>query len=248
MKEQLLGTRTTRYAEVAQDLERQIAEGQYAAGSLLPTEAVLCQDYDVSRFTARSALKILEDKGLIERQQGRGSVVLNARPSVFRSAWSTVDELLEHAEQVRVRIESSAEVLADEDIAAKTGFAAGQRLLQVRALRYFTPPGEAQERPLCTLDVWIHEDFMAIRELLGEVHGSIIGILENRFGKQTAEVQQSIAAVIIPDSVAAQLDVEPGQAALRLRRKFYNTEGKVFEASETVFPSSLFEYQMRMKR
>ena len=85
-KEEALNSRKTRYAEVAVHLERQIAAGDFASGTLLPTEAALCETYGISRFTARAALKSLAEKGLIERRQGRGSVVLNARPSVFRRA------------------------------------------------------------------------------------------------------------------------------------------------------------------
>ncbi|KEA62151.1 Transcriptional regulator, GntR family [Marinobacterium lacunae] len=243
-----LNTRKSRYIEIAQELETQITEGRFAPGTLLPTEATLCKEHGISRFTARGALKLLEEKGLIERQQGRGSVVINTRPSVFRSAWSTIDELLEHAEQVHVVIEQSAEVMADSEIAEKTGFAFGQHLLEINGVRYSTPPGETEERPLCTLDVWVHEMFMPIQAELSQVTSSVIGLLEQRFGKQTAEVQQSIAAILLPDTIAEKLQVEPGQASLRLRRKFINTEGIIFEATETIFPSSLFEYQMRLKR
>lgn len=240
--------RKSRYIEIAQELERQITTGRYAPGTLLPTEASLCQTYSISRFTARSALKLLEEKGLIERQQGRGSVVINDHPSVFRSAWSTIDELLEHAEKVHVLIDNATEINADSAVAEITGFELNQHLLEIKGMRYSTPPGEVQERPLCTLDVWVHEMFMPIKAELSQVTGSVIGLLEKRFGRQTVEVQQSIAAILLPDDIAAKLHVEKGQAALRLRRRFINSEGFIFEATETVFPSSLFEYQMRLKR
>ncbi|MCE8043977.1 GntR family transcriptional regulator [Halomonas daqingensis] len=243
-----MNSRTTRYAEVAVDLERKISSGDYASGTLLPTEAALCESYGISRFTARAALKSLAEKGLIERRQGRGSVVLNTRPSVFRSAWSTIDELLEHAEQVRVVIDAVAEVEADEDTAEKTGFKIGQKLLHIKGLRYTVPEGCRAETPLCTLDVWLHHAYSDLREELHSITGSVIGLLEKRYGKQTVEVHQRIAAVLLPEDIADCLGVDAGQAALRLRRQFINLDGEIFEASETVFPSSHFEYQMKMKR
>lgn len=41
----------------------------------LPTEAALCQQYGCSRQTIRSAMAVLEEKGLILRRQGSGSFV-----------------------------------------------------------------------------------------------------------------------------------------------------------------------------
>ena len=243
-----MNPRKTRYAEVAADLERQIMVGDHATGSLLPTEATLCESYNISRFTARAALKALAEKGLIERRQGRGSVVLRNRPSVFRSAWSTIDELLEHAEQVRVVIEAVSDVVADEDIAARTGFKLGQNLLHIRGVRHTIAEGDGAQIPLCTLDVWLHDGYSGLREELHSITGSVIGLLEKRYGQQTVEVHQRIASVLLPEDSASALGVDAGQAALRLRRQFLNVNGEIFEASETVFPSSLFEYQMKMKR
>ena len=42
-------------------------------GQKLPTEAALCRQYGCSRQTVRSALNVLEEKGLIVRRQGSGS-------------------------------------------------------------------------------------------------------------------------------------------------------------------------------
>lgn len=243
-----MNSRKTRYAEVAVDLERQITAGDYACGTLLPTEATLCESYGVSRFTARAALKALAEKGLIERRQGRGSVVLSTRPSVFRSAWSTIDELLEHAEQVRVVIETVSDVVADEDVAERTGFELGQNLLHIKGVRHTISESDGTQTPLCTLDVWLHDAYSELRNELHSITGSVIGLLEKRYGQQTVEVHQRIAAVLLSEDIANALSVDAGEAALRLRRQFIDLDGEIFEASETVFPSSHFEYQMKMKR
>ena len=61
-----------KYLLIAQELERQLRLG-LAEGQKLPTEAALCRQYGCSRQTVRSALKILQEKGLIHRRQGSGS-------------------------------------------------------------------------------------------------------------------------------------------------------------------------------
>lgn len=68
-----------KYKEIASQLRRQILDGAYPPGSLLPTEQQLCALYSASRQTIRTALQCLADEGLIQRRQGSGSRVLNLR-------------------------------------------------------------------------------------------------------------------------------------------------------------------------
>lgn len=68
-----------KYRIIARELEQRL---QRADGMLrLPTEAALCAEYGCSRQTVRSALGILEDKGLIVRRQGSGSYPVQNQPS-----------------------------------------------------------------------------------------------------------------------------------------------------------------------
>jgi DNA-binding FadR family transcriptional regulator len=62
-------------AEVAAYLEREIASRGLKPGDRLPTERELAATLSVSRATVRSALQDLESKHLLERTQGRGTIV-----------------------------------------------------------------------------------------------------------------------------------------------------------------------------
>ena len=68
-----------KYKLIAAQLRRQILDGTYPPGSLLPTEQQLCELHQVSRQTIRTALQDLADGGLIQRRQGSGSRVLDTR-------------------------------------------------------------------------------------------------------------------------------------------------------------------------
>jgi GntR family transcriptional repressor for pyruvate dehydrogenase complex len=61
--------------EIAAHLERLIATGELAPGARLPAERELAESLAVSRGSLRDALGHLESKSLVERVQGRGTVV-----------------------------------------------------------------------------------------------------------------------------------------------------------------------------
>lgn len=64
---------TTKYANIASDLEEKIRNGQYH--DRLPNERELCALYGVSRNTISQALQQLEQKNLIYRKHGSGTYV-----------------------------------------------------------------------------------------------------------------------------------------------------------------------------
>jgi GntR family transcriptional regulator len=61
--------------QIANELRERITNGDLPAGARLPSITSLMQEYGVARNTARRALAILEDEGLIEIVHGWGSFV-----------------------------------------------------------------------------------------------------------------------------------------------------------------------------
>lgn len=67
------------WREISQSLERRIEAKELCPGDKLPTEYELSREFMVNRHTVRRALSYLQDKGVVESTQGRGSFV--RRPS-----------------------------------------------------------------------------------------------------------------------------------------------------------------------
>lgn len=77
------------YIRVADDLRSKLGTPGFEIGSLLPGEHEIAAQYNLSRGTIRRALSILEVEGLLNRQPGRGTLILppsvrtgNSRPKV----------------------------------------------------------------------------------------------------------------------------------------------------------------------
>lgn len=70
--------------KVADDLREKIKSRVLKPNDPLPSEAQLCDRYDVSRVTVRRALDRLQQEGLIASQPGKGRVVREHHPMVYR--------------------------------------------------------------------------------------------------------------------------------------------------------------------
>lgn len=64
------------YRQLADDLRRRIQTGEWAPGSSLPSEAVLCHEYDLGRDAVRRAVYALRDEGRLTTQSGRQAQVV----------------------------------------------------------------------------------------------------------------------------------------------------------------------------
>jgi GntR family transcriptional regulator len=63
------------YRQIADILRRRIESGQYQPDTRIPTESELIEAFEVARTTARRAIAVLRDEGLIYTVPQRGSYV-----------------------------------------------------------------------------------------------------------------------------------------------------------------------------
>lgn len=67
--------RHRRAESIAADIRAMIMNNTLPIGQKLPTESMLCQQYDVSRTTLREAIQMLRSAGMLDVTPGRGSFV-----------------------------------------------------------------------------------------------------------------------------------------------------------------------------
>ncbi|MCF8041293.1 MAG: GntR family transcriptional regulator [Desulfarculaceae bacterium] len=87
------------YLQVASVMRKRIESAQWGQDERLPSLEALAEEFQVSRVTARQAVGILEEDGLIWRKQGKGTFVTN-RPDDRRwfnlqTEWSNLIKLIE---------------------------------------------------------------------------------------------------------------------------------------------------------
>ena len=113
----LLRDRAPRYLQVADILIREISEGQFPVGTLLPPEPQLCQRFAVSRHTLWEAVRLLCEQGLLSRQQGVGTHVLaNRAETRYVASLSSLRDLMAYTQQTTLKFLGSRWVNADESL------------------------------------------------------------------------------------------------------------------------------------
>lgn len=114
------------YAQVADQIAKQIVSGEYKIGDRLASERELSQAFNVSRPTIREAMIALEVDGLVETRVGSGVYVRSQMPGTGKPAMLGVGplELLE----ARCAIEGEACALAADRITDEQCDALGDML------------------------------------------------------------------------------------------------------------------------
>lgn len=95
------------------ELVERIVRGFHPPGSALPPEPALCETFSVSRTVVREAVKILQEKGLVQVRQGSGTIVTPP------TSWDMLDELV-----------LAATIAQDESLAVLDDLVVTRRLLE----------------------------------------------------------------------------------------------------------------------
>lgn len=234
-----------RYLEVASILQRRISDGQHPVGSLLPTETELCRAFAVSRHTVREALRALREMGLITRRQGAGTqVVASETPGNYTQSVTSIADVLQYARGTYLELGPRQEIAARGAQARLLRCAPGRPWLKYVGLRRAGPGGQA----ICATDLYIDPAFADIETRFGSQPGAIYELIEEMYGEEIAEIRQEISAVVLSPEVAAALDAEPGEPALRIVRRYLGTNGSPLEVSVSIHPADRFTYAMRLRR
>jgi GntR family transcriptional regulator len=234
-----------RYERIAQALEERIASGSVAVGETLPTEAVLCRKYGVSRYTARAALRQLRDAGLITRRPRAGSTVAAARAgAAFSLELGSAEDLLRYATETRFLIQQRQYIRAAGADLAALECRRGQEWIKLSGVR--VRPRFAT--PVCLLNVYLNIALAGFEKRLPRSSGVIYPQVEKALGVRISWIGHRIEASLLGEAEARRLRARAGAPALRVRRYYYDANERLLELSDSLHAAERFAYEMRLSR
>lgn len=217
------------HAKVAEALRTEIRQGTLAVGEALPSEAVLCERFQTSRGTVRASLATLRQEGLIAVSQGRPPVV---RAAVAHQPFESFMSFTAWATSIgRVAGQRTIETArrgASSVVASVLEIDEGAPVVEILRVRLLDGTPAMLER----------SSFVdPVGRLLFDFDpdsGSIYAYLTSQ-GVDLHEGRHTIDAVAASEIDAGLLDVDPGAALLRERRRTVSREGATIECAEDLY-------------
>lgn len=97
-------SRLPAYAQLANIIRSAIASGEFGPGERLPAESAFAKSHQVSAMTARQAVSVLEEEGLVIRKQGKGTYVRRIGISYSNFGLDTLGQIFADKDNLSVRI------------------------------------------------------------------------------------------------------------------------------------------------
>lgn len=225
-------SRNPLYLQLAQAIEKEIAEGRWPLNKAIPSETQLATDFGVSVGTVRKALDILSDRGRLVKKQGSGTYAKSYADAGFWNRFQRyqyADGRITHFKGTVVLFET---VPAPAPVARILGLTEGDRVIHVaRTMKSVNAlPGDGDG---AGLDIsWLSADlFQNLTPKAYEQDLSLYAIYE------------AVCGVVICD-VSDRLDVVnqlPAETPIN-----YHAEGPFFRLRRTArtFSAKTVEYRI----
>ena len=138
------------WRQVADGIERGIADGRFVAGEKLPGEMEIAETYRVNRHTVRRALATLAERGLVRAERGSGTYVETPRLAYPLRSRTRFSEIVgAGGREPRGQLIDASEEVATRELARELGLKTGAPLIRIEAVRL------ADRTPICVSTTWL---------------------------------------------------------------------------------------------
>ena len=234
-----------RYYQVSNILAKRIADGMYPIGEMLPTEIELCEEFEISRYTVREALRRLSEDGLVRRRQGSGSQVIQDRADAgYVHSMRSLSELFQYASETRLEVLSIEKHFPPPEVVAYMGVDVREPWVHLEGVRR-----ELRSNTLISFTtVFINPKFEAITAEIRDHPGAIYDLIEARYDVTVGDVEQQIRAHPIPRTAARALGVSVRAWSVQVIRRYVSTDGLLMQVAINDHPGERFSYKMHLRR
>ncbi len=198
-------------------------------GEIIPPERELCEEYGISRMTARQAIVELVNEGILYREQGRGTFVAGekVKQEAERLA-SFTEDMAGRGHETTSSVLDAESVEAGPVVARLLGIEETEKVVRIRRVRH------ADGEPMA----------LETSHLLHEVAEGLLRLdLSSRSiydelrtgGLSIAWAEQSYEATVINELEAEHLGISTGSPALLIERVTHDDRDLAFEYVKSTY-------------
>ena len=205
------------YMRIENQVRRRIESGEWAHGGAIPTESALCAAYGASRITVRHALQRLVERGLLVREQGKGTYVRRSGITAStRSVRSFTSELQELDMAPSSRLLSMALVEAPANVSVALDLASSAEVVRIHRLRL------GDDEPIGVQTAFlVSERFPGLADL--HIEGrSLYELLATNYGLAPVEARETFSVGRATPKDAEWLKVASGSPVFLVERTTYD--------------------------
>jgi DNA-binding GntR family transcriptional regulator len=223
-------------------IQDKIMSGDWPNNTLIPTEFELCNIYSVSRITVRRSMDDLERLGLIERIQGKGSIVRHASaPSDdvqagFSQHLKELDIIVKNRLVKKELIRGTMEIRLKLRLPVKS----------TENIWHFSRLRLIKGKPAVLMDTYTTLDLgnrMLEYDLEKESFYHLYEVIRN---KKVLRADSSVTAIIPDPYMCDLLHLEYNSAHLLHKSIGYLEHDEPIEVSYSVFNAKLYEFSVNI--
>lgn len=232
------------YFQLKELLRQEIESGHWQPGQKIPTEAELCEVFDISRSVVRQALKELEYQGLLYREQGKGTFV--AQPKISESLMQNLSGFYE--DMVAKGLTPVTKVLrqevqpADKKVANYLQIEPGDKVIAIERLR------SVGNEPIVLVTTYL--PYNICPNLVDEDLStqSLYAVLEKKYGLELSHGRRTIEAVAANQYEAQLLGIAEGAPLVLLDSVSYLKDGRPIEYFHAVHRGDRSKFEVEVVR
>ena len=235
--------RNAKYKDVYRMIKADILAEKFPAGSFLPAERELMEQYGASRTTIRHAVSMLREEQIVSVKQGRGTqVILQSRLSkhgftLFHNVTGISSSFPEDQEQhVSIQGGVVSVVPADRDVAKALEIPEGESVYRLERLAQVN--GMPFTYQMNYLRCSLVPDFDKFSGRIDLLH-NLYQFLDNHYGIAFTTGYETISAISAGLFDAKMMDVEIGAPLLVFRRTAFCGQGTMEYARLLTRPDAM---------
>jgi len=208
------------YQHVYDTIIARIVNGELGPGAMLPSETDLGRELGVSQGTARKALTALEQRGVLQRRQGRGTFVATTTPES------------DHFHFFRLRREDGSEATPElvSETVKRRGATREERKLLGSDEVYEIERGRSIDSQTIVREVsTVATSLFPGLSDRSPLPNALYALYQQSYGIAIAEADEQLHAVLATDEDAAMMSVSPGSPLIEVRRKAIDISDRVVE-------------------
>jgi len=234
------------FAQIEQDLRRQILSGGIEAETRLPRETELAELYGVSRMTVRRSLEGLEASGLVRRMHGIGTIVTPPEAPVSVD----LSSMISIAEQIRLQGHEPRTMIDVQTIATPTGqIRSALRMDLSETATVIRRVRLSDARPILINTSWLPTNKFPGLDRAELLDGSLWKTLITKYAVVPAATEEHFELVQASADEARLLHVDEGATLIRVTGTTFDSDDTPLEQCYSLWAGSVrFHFSSRKPR